>query len=195
MPRPASADRIAAILGAALECYEELGWSATTIADIRRRSGASTGSIYHHFGDKEGIAAALYLETLERYRRPLRERLSRSRTARGTVRGIVLHHIEWAAENPTWARYLMEMRGSEAVKRAEAELKASNRLFLEEIRAHLQRWIDAGDLLDLPHVLYAPLLIGPAADVVRWWLRGRIHQDLESLAKPLADAAWRALSK
>lgn len=194
MPR-SSTDRREEILSAALECYAELGWNATTIADIRRRSGASTGSIYHHFGDKEGIAAALYLEALERYRHPLRARLNRSRTARSTVRGLVLHHIEWAAANREWARYLMEMRGTEAVKRAEADLRASNRLFLEEVRAHLHRWIDAGDLIELPDVLYAPLLIGPAADVVRYWLRGRVRQDIQSLAKPLADAAWRALAK
>ena len=35
---------------------------ATTIfEDVRMRSGASVGSIYHHFGSKEGIAGALYL--------------------------------------------------------------------------------------------------------------------------------------
>jgi AcrR family transcriptional regulator len=31
---------------------------------VRELSGASTGSIYHHFGDKEGLAAALYIEAM-----------------------------------------------------------------------------------------------------------------------------------
>ena len=95
--RTATSTRREAILAAALTCFDELGWSATTIADIRERSGASTGSIYHHFGDKEGIAAALYAETLRSYREALGERLDRTRTAKGLVRALVLHHIEWSA--------------------------------------------------------------------------------------------------
>lgn len=182
-----------AILRAALECYEELGWGATTIADIRARSGASTGSIYHHFGDKEGIAAALYAEALRRYRETLRERLDRTRTARSLVRALVLHHIEWSAANRTWARYLLEMRGTDAVKTVEADVRASTRVFLKDISTRLSRYVEAGEIVALPHVLYAPVIVGPAQDLVRHWLRGRVDVDILKVASPLADAAWRAL--
>lgn len=193
--RESSSARREAILVAALECFSELGWTATTIADIRRRSGASIGSIYHHFKDKEGVAAALYVESLHRYREALRVRLDRSRTAKGLVRTIVLHHIEWSVEHRAHALYLLEMRGTEAVKRAEADLRASTKVFLEEIFVRLKGHIEAGEIMDLPHSLYAPLLIGPAQDVVRHWLRGRVHRDIQPLAKPLADAAWRSLER
>ncbi len=51
-------DRRDQILAAALGAFAEKGFAAATIEDVRERSGASTGSIYHHFGDKEGLAAA-----------------------------------------------------------------------------------------------------------------------------------------
>lgn len=188
-----SLPRRQAILDAALACYDELGWNATTIADIRTRSGASTGSIYHHFGDKEGIGVALYTEALHDYRQALRERIDRARSARGFVRAIVLHHVEWAVENETRARYLLEMRGSEAVRRAEADVRASTKTFLQEIHGRLRGWVDSGEIVSVPPVLYASLIIGPAQDLVRHWLRGRIDMDLRSLARPLADAAWRAV--
>jgi AcrR family transcriptional regulator len=188
-----SLSRRAAILTAALACYDELGWTATTIADIRARSGASTGSIYHHFGDKEGIAAALYAEALHRYRGSLRVRVDRARSAKGFVRAIVLHHVEWAVENQTLARYLLEMRGSEGVRRAEADVRASTKAFLEEIYDRLRRWVDAGEIVSVPPALYVSLILGPAQDVVRHWIRGRIEVDLRALAKPLADAAWRSI--
>ena len=56
------------ILQAALELFVRSGVGATTVDDIRERSGASVGSLYHHFpGGKEAIAAALYLDTLADY--------------------------------------------------------------------------------------------------------------------------------
>src|SRR6202165_344407 len=51
-----------AILEAALACFASKGFTETTMEDIRKLSGASTGSIYHHFANKEMLARALYLE-------------------------------------------------------------------------------------------------------------------------------------
>ena len=65
----ASARRRAAIVAAALECFTRKGVAATTVEDLRRGSGASIGSIYHHFASKEHVAAALYLDALADYQR------------------------------------------------------------------------------------------------------------------------------
>ena len=43
------------ILTAALACITDVGADATTIEMIRERSGASIGSLYHHFGNKDCI--------------------------------------------------------------------------------------------------------------------------------------------
>lgn len=186
--------RRAEILDAALACYAKLGWSATTIADVRRQSGASTGSIYHHFGSKEGIGAALYVELLERYREPLLERLERTRSARGFVRTLVLHHLDWAADQPDWARFLNDMRGDESVIAHEAELRDSNRRLFALIGARLDAYVEAGEIVKLPKPIYASVIIGPAQDVIRQWLRGRLDLDLAELRTPLANAAWRAVA-
>src|SRR5215470_14374357 len=63
----ASERRRKSILDAALACFLERGVAATTTEEIRDRSGASIGSIYHHFGDKEGLAGALYVEGIRSY--------------------------------------------------------------------------------------------------------------------------------
>ena len=65
MPRKAyarhrrSEKRQGKIIRAAQACFAEFGFANTTMEDIRRRSGASNGSIYHHFSSKEGLAAAI----------------------------------------------------------------------------------------------------------------------------------------
>mgnify|MGYP006202907829 CR=1 FL=1 len=51
----------------ALRLFNEQGIEATTIEMIRDRSGASIGSLYHHFGNKERIIGALYLAGTAQY--------------------------------------------------------------------------------------------------------------------------------
>ena len=48
------------ILDAATEAFSKRGFSATTMADIVDLSGASIGSIYHHFGGKKELFLAIY---------------------------------------------------------------------------------------------------------------------------------------
>lgn len=48
------------ILTAALNLFVENGYHRVSIHDIQKQSNVSIGSIYNHFGGKEGIAKALY---------------------------------------------------------------------------------------------------------------------------------------
>ena len=48
-----------AILDAALELFSHRGYGATSMRDIAGKAGVSTGSVYHHFKDKESIFQAL----------------------------------------------------------------------------------------------------------------------------------------
>jgi AcrR family transcriptional regulator len=48
------------ILDAATEVFSSRGFSAATMADIVDHSGASIGSIYHHFGGKKELFLAIY---------------------------------------------------------------------------------------------------------------------------------------
>lgn len=182
------------ILDATLACYSELGWAATTIADIREASGASTGSIYHHYQSKEGIGAALYAELLRRYREELVERLERTRTARSFVRALVHHHLDWAAENPTWARYLNDMRSHESLAGNEAQLRDASRELFDLINERLETYLDGGDIIKLPRSLYVPIIVGPAHDLIRRWIREPNRFNLTEAKTPLANVAWRAIA-
>jgi AcrR family transcriptional regulator len=182
-----------AVLEAALACFEELGYDNTSIEDIRARSGASIGSIYHHFGRKEVIAAALYVDTLENYRAGLRAKVTEARSARSLVRGIVQYHLDWAVENPGRARYLVQMRKSESVQEIEATLRASTAAFLREMRTQLGRWVEREEVLDLPMPVFAAVVMGPAQELLRQWVQRPNETDLRGLRDLLADAAWRAV--
>jgi len=49
----------AAILDAALQMFSRQGFRGTSIRDVAARAGVSTGSVYHHFRDKEALLNTL----------------------------------------------------------------------------------------------------------------------------------------
>ena len=55
------------VLAIALEQVESGGEAAVRIDEIRERSGVSIGSIYHHFGDRDGVIAAAQLRRFARF--------------------------------------------------------------------------------------------------------------------------------
>src|SRR3954462_4072425 len=111
MVRPeATTARRGAILPAALRLFTKEGYSDTSIDDLRMASGASVGSIYHHFGGKAGVAAALYAETLRDYQRGVPELIRERPEPRAGIEGIVRHHLAWIAHRPDEARFLFGAR-------------------------------------------------------------------------------------
>ena len=58
------------IMEAALELFSHRGYGATSVRDIADRALLSTGSVYHHFPDKESIYRALFEEYFETLNSP-----------------------------------------------------------------------------------------------------------------------------
>src|SRR6185437_69197 len=105
-----SSTRQVTILQAALHCFITFGVEATTIDMIREQSGASVGSLYHHFGNKEGIAAALYKERLRQFSLELQTALKGVTTADSVIRCTIQANIDWIVENQDWARFIFYHR-------------------------------------------------------------------------------------
>ncbi|HTE54594.1 MAG TPA: helix-turn-helix domain-containing protein [Kofleriaceae bacterium] len=180
------------ILDAALACFTARGVDATTIADIRERAGATTGSIYHFFAGKDALLGALYVDALRSYRAPLLARLARARSGRSAVRGIVEHTLDWVGAHPDAARFLFDARRSPAVTAVEADIRAGNRELFRGVRQHLDRLGVAAGRRMPPDLLVA-ILIGPVMSFAREHLAGHALSDLGRARRTLADAAWAAV--
>jgi AcrR family transcriptional regulator len=180
-------------LQAALASFEEFGYEASTIEDIRRRSRASIGSIYHHFGGKAGMASALYAEGLADYQAGVLARMRRARSARALVKGVVRHHLDWAEANPAWAQYLMGMRRLEAVAAIEVQLREINRGFVREAVALIRPHVDKKEIAPLRLEILLASLFGPAQEFLRLWFSGRTDLGLRQARELLAEAAWKSV--
>ena len=158
-----------------------------TIEDVRRRSGASVGSIYHHFGDKDGILVALYTKILREYQAGALRSLQGAPNAEDGVKGLVRHHLRWVERNPDRARFLL---GGRVVReQVGAELKELNRSMF----AAIGEWVERQEAIrPLPREVFYAVVFGPAQELCRSWLVDRIRS-LRRSEDDLAEAAWRAV--
>jgi AcrR family transcriptional regulator len=191
--RGRSAARRERILEAALDAFTECGYAATTIADVRERSGASVGSIYHHFGDKEGIAAALYVECVRDFQQAILDALADHRSAERGIKAIVRRHLRWVQANPKAAAFLVDRREAEVAAAAEQRVQELNLATFAAIREWLTAHIEAGRLRQLPLRLIYVVALGPAQEYTRHWLRDPEANPIGPAAPVLAQAAWDAL--
>jgi len=183
-----------AILNAALDCFLLHGVAGTTVDDLRSASGASTGCIYHHFGSKEQLAAALYVQILASYHDAFLASLKTSRSARTGVEGAVRHHLHWVAARPSHAKYLFHCREPEVVSESNRAARLLNANFYAEAGGWLADHVRKGHIRALAPELYHALWMGPSLEYTRQWLAGSSRpRDQLTGERQLAEAAWNAL--
>jgi AcrR family transcriptional regulator len=192
LPPPLS-ERQSAILAAALAVFSEKGIVATTIDDIRQRSQASVGSIYHHFGNKENIAAAVFAQGLDHYWSRLIERVTPAEHAEQAITLLIDTHIRWIVEQPDYARFLFARREAVTPEHDQAIRQRTGDYF-KMLFALFQPWHKQGILRRLPMQLYYPVLLGPAQEHARLWLSGRSAFDPRDAIEELSRAAWRSIA-
>lgn len=181
------------ILEAALDAFTERGYAATTIADVRARSGASVGSIYHHFGDKEGIAAALYVECLRDYQREFVEAFAPERSAERGVKAMVRQHLRWVESHPKAAAFLAHRHEAEVAAAAAERVRELNAQAFGAVREWLAEHVRAGRIKRMPLHLFYVVVLGPAQEFTRHWLRDPEANPIGPAQSVLAQAAWDAL--
>ncbi|MFZ6050326.1 TetR/AcrR family transcriptional regulator [Pseudomonas sp. CR3202] len=190
MGRPSRKDDI---LQAALACFSEQGVDATTIEMIRDRSGASIGSLYHHFGNKERIIAALYLEGVNGYARLLEAGFAKVDSAEGCIKLLVACYVDWVLANPDWARFILHSRGRVEASELGEQLRETNRLHHGRIEELMRPYREAGAYREMPRDCFVSVVIGPVQDFTRNWLAGRTRTNLADCRELFMQVAWDAV--
>jgi AcrR family transcriptional regulator len=188
-----SSDRRDAILRAALACFADKGVARTSIADIRAASGASVGSIYHHFGGKEGLASAVLVEAFADYQEGAGAIVDADPSAREGIEALVRHHMSWIGSHPEQVRFMLAPREPVLELASNRDFAGMNRSFLKKVQSWYGRRVADGSLRPLATGLFYALLVGPSQEYARLWTEGRFDPPDEALANELARAAWQAL--
>jgi AcrR family transcriptional regulator len=197
VPMPASStdnpkpSRKREILLAALDCFDAAGVEPTTIGDIQKAAGCSVGSLYHHFGSKEGVAEALWLSLIGEFNAAMLLRMRRAKTGEAAVRSVVAAYVGWSVRHPKSMRYL-NARDIEFSAAGNRRKLALHREYIEAVFNLFAPFVRSGEIAQLPLHAYVPLISGPIEAYVRRWLAGEAPspKKVEAL---FADAAWNAV--
>jgi AcrR family transcriptional regulator len=179
------------VLAAALGLFDEHGYGATSLSDIRRAAEVSNGSLYHHFSGREELAAALLLEGLARYQEGFRGLLGEAPAER-VIRGGVRYHLRFGTRHRALARFLLAPIEPEVIAATKGDLAALNRSFQADVHAWYDRCVAADELRALEPTLRYALWLGPAQELARTWLDSSGPSPARHTTV-LADSAWRAL--
>lgn len=183
-----------AVLAHALPCFNARGIEAATIEDLRRRSGQSVGTIYHHFRNKEGVAAALFFAGFDDQSRAIAARTEAAPDAHAVVAELVVAYVDWVTALPELAAFLFMARETVAQGPYGAELVARLEARYAPIDARLAEGVRAGLITELPADLIPALVLGGAESYCRGWLAGRRAARPTTYAGLLAEAAWRGIA-
>jgi len=179
------------ILDAALEVFLEHGFDSATMSAIRERSGASTGSIYHFFGSKAEMAAALLQAATSEWSLHS-QALGMSDDAEQAVKASVSGFLQWGQQNPRLFAFMDDMlarsRFSVGFEPAAVLLDKGR----QAAAAAYARWVSEKRVRDLPWDVAYALIMGPAYAVLRNSAGARIPE--ENIAE-LARSAWLSVAR
>src|SRR3954465_4114414 len=112
-------DTRAAVLDAAAELFDARGYAAVSISDLTAATGVSNGSIYHHFGAKDGVLAALVIAALATYQDGLLATFDEHRQEpEAAPRPAVAFELGWFEATPRAARLVLAHRDAVAASDA-----------------------------------------------------------------------------
>jgi AcrR family transcriptional regulator len=89
--------RSRAILSTASRLFAAKGYSNATTAEIAREAGVAEGTLYYHFGSKDGIFLKLFDETMEGYLTGIDGLLSSRVSGRETLTALVRFHFRYVS--------------------------------------------------------------------------------------------------
>ncbi|MEU9121019.1 TetR/AcrR family transcriptional regulator [Streptomyces sp. NPDC048506] len=186
----ATVDRL---LTTALHVYAATGQQGFTVNAVTRASGVSLGSLYHHFGSFDGLAAALYTRCMEQLFGELTVAVTRTRTARTGVRALVRAYLRFTEEHADAALFLHASAYSGYLTAHADRIRAAKAGMLAGIVDWMRPRMAAGEIAPTPEPLIEALVIGPVAETARRWLSSTYDVDLAQAARILPDRIWRSL--
>lgn len=98
MPMP-SRYRTDELLDHALRLFADGGLDAVSISGLSRASGAPSGSLYHRFDSRDGLVAALWLRTVERFQEGYLDALAHA-DADAAAHAAVGYVLAWVRARP-----------------------------------------------------------------------------------------------
>ena len=180
------------VLATALRLFTRKGYFNTSMRDITRESAVSTGSVYHYFKDKEGVAGALYRDMIERMRTELLQIMQAHGTAHDQCRAVVSLLFEITGREPDTMAFMLYVRHREFLP---AERPVCSSEPFEMMRAMVRRGMERGEIEPGDVMVASSCLFGGAIRMITSSLDGILERPLGDCLDEVWTCAWRAVAR
>ncbi len=179
------------VLSSAIHLFTRQGYFNTSIPDIVRESGISTGSIYHHFGDKEGIAKALFNMLVERMTVEFNVIERQHDTAQTRCRAVIELLFRITEEEPQMMTFMLFIKHKEFMP--DMVPVCSSRPF-KQMRSMVSNGMATGELRQMDDMVAASSIFGGALRMISLRLDGILERPLEEYMDEIWMCAWRSVA-
>lgn len=178
------------VLQTALQLFSEKGYFSTSIQDIKREAGVSTGAIYHHFQNKEQIAQSLYQSLMERIENEMLPILDENKDCLTRCHKLIQLLFKMAEKEPKMMQFILLAKHKEYLPN-EVPI-CSSRPFLM-MRSVLEQGMLSGEVRQMEPWVAATAMFGGALRMTNLYLDGVLEQPLDSYLDAIVDCGWRAV--
>lgn len=180
------------VLNSALNLFMEKGYFNTSIPDLVKHSGVSTGSIYHAFKDKEAIAEALMQALLEQIESEQETILNQYDSSWKRFYELSKWMIETAHKHPQAMQFILNARHKEFLPNLPPICSSQPFLNLREV---IQQGMNEGDLIEMDLMVAAASSFGGVMRLIQLGLDNMLEQPLPNYLESITKTSWRSIAK
>ena len=180
------------ILTAALDLFVENGYHNVSVHEVQKRAQVSIGSIYNHFGGKEGIAHALYEHLLNELDELIDGVVAMVESPAAQCREIIRQLFEHTETHRNIIAFLFHAKHTEFLR--EENLICDARPFTR-IRGIVANAMAQGELKKTDPWVGTSALFGGAIRMIQLRLDGLLDKPLPDYFEAVIETAWSGVAR
>ncbi|MEA3406193.1 MAG: TetR/AcrR family transcriptional regulator [Pseudomonadota bacterium] len=178
------------VLNSALELFVEKGFFNTSIPDLVKHSGVSTGSIYHGFKDKQAIAEALMQTLLMQIEQQQNQILNQYASSWERFYQLCKWMMDTAETYPHVMEFILSARHKEFMPDSLPICSAKPFMILRDV---IQQGIQQGDLKNMDVMVAAASSYGGVLRLIQLSLDGLLEQPLSYYLDDITKTCWQSI--
>lgn len=179
------------VLTSALCLFVEKGYYNTSIPDLVQHSGVSTGTIYKHFGDKQGLANSLMELLVEELYRQELAIIAAQDTTQARYRALVMWIVEFSLDYPEVMSFILYARHKNYLPNFSHICSSKPFMILRDI---IQQGMASQEVRPMDVMIAVSLAFGSVLRMVQLHLDGVLEKPLMAYVDELTETAWCAIA-
>ncbi|MEE9445909.1 MAG: TetR/AcrR family transcriptional regulator [Cocleimonas sp.] len=180
------------ILSAALDLFVENGFHSVSVHDIKKNADVSIGSIYNHFGGKEGIAKALNKHLLNEMDELIDDVMQSHDSPEQQCKEIIIKLLGYTETHTNIIAFIFHAKHTDFLPNEPLICDASPFIRIREI---ISQGMKQGEFIKTDPFVATSSLFGGVTKMIQLRLDGLIDKPLTDYTDMIIKTGWHGVAK